>query len=77
VTVQGTRRQRAGAIAGDAECGVVRDYADVGALLLAPALPLDVPPRGRSFFRAPAVEGAASARLSVLNFEWVPRGGGM
>ena len=38
---------------------------------------LDVPPRGRSFFRAPAPAGAATARVSVLNFEWVPRGGGM
>lgn len=40
-------------------------------------VPLDVPPRGRSFFRAPAVAGAAATRASVLYFEWTPRGGGM
>jgi len=39
-------------------------------------VPLDVPPRGRSFFRAPLPPGTASARVSVLNFDWVPRGGG-
>jgi hypothetical protein len=39
-------------------------------------VPLDVPPRGRAFFRAPVPAGTASARVSVLNFEWAPRGGG-
>ncbi len=37
---------------------------------------LDVPPRGRSYFRGPVAPGATSARVSVLNFDWVPRGGG-
>src|SRR5882672_9369427 len=31
-------------------------------------VPLDVPPRGRSFFRAPAPAGATTTRASVLNF---------
>ena len=39
-------------------------------------VPLDIPPRGRSYFRAPTAPGATSARVTVLNFEWVPRGGG-
>jgi hypothetical protein len=39
-------------------------------------VPLDVPPRGRAFFQAPVPAGTASARVSVLNFEWAPRGGG-
>ena len=39
-------------------------------------VPLDVPPRGRAFFQAPLPAGATAARVSVLNFEWVPRGGG-
>ena|SRR5690242_14881559 len=38
---------------------------------------LDVPPRGRAFFTAPAPAGTASARAGVVYFEWVPRGGGM
>ena len=39
-------------------------------------LPLDVPPRGRAFFQAPLPAGATAARVSVLNFEWAPRGAG-
>ena len=39
-------------------------------------VPSDVPARGRAFFQAPVPAGTASARLSVLNFEWAPRGGG-
>jgi len=39
-------------------------------------VPLDVPARGRAFFTAPAPTGAASARVSVLSFDWAPRGGG-
>jgi hypothetical protein len=39
-------------------------------------VPTDVPARGRAFFEAPAPAGTASARVSVLNFEWAPRGGG-
>jgi len=39
-------------------------------------VPLDVPPRGRSFFQAPLPAGTTAARVSVLNFEWVPRGAG-
>jgi hypothetical protein len=39
-------------------------------------VPLDVPARGRAFFAAPAPAGTASARVSVLSFEWSPRGGG-
>ena len=39
-------------------------------------LPLDVPARGRTFFRAPAPAGTASARVSVVSFDWAPRGGG-
>src|SRR5437868_5393476 len=37
---------------------------------------LDVPPHGRAFFQAPAPAGTASARVTVLNFEWAPRGAG-
>jgi hypothetical protein len=39
-------------------------------------VPTDVPARGRAFFEAPAPAGTVSARVSVLNFEWAPRGGG-
>ena len=39
-------------------------------------VPLDVPGRGRAFFTAPVPAGTVSARVSVLNFEWAPRGGG-
>lgn len=39
-------------------------------------VPLDVPPHWRSFFSAPLPAGAASVRVTVLNFEWLPRGGG-
>src|SRR5438270_13571723 len=39
-------------------------------------VPLDVPPHGRAFFQAPAPAGTASARVTVLNFEWAPRGAG-
>jgi hypothetical protein len=39
-------------------------------------VPLDVPPRGRSPFTAPVPAGTASAAVSVLYFEWTPRGGG-
>ena len=39
-------------------------------------VPLDVPARGRAFFRAPGPAGTASARVSVLSFDWAPRGGG-
>ena len=39
-------------------------------------VPLDVPARGRAFFTAPATAGTASARVSVLSFDWAPRGGG-
>ena len=39
-------------------------------------VPLDVPPHGRAFFRAPAPEGTTSARVTVRSFEWAPRGGG-
>ena len=39
-------------------------------------VPLDVPARGRAFFTAPAPAGTASARVSVLSFDWAPRGGG-
>ena len=39
-------------------------------------VPFDVPPRGRSFFHAPLPAGTTAARVSVLNFEWAPRGAG-
>ena len=39
-------------------------------------VPLDVPARSRAFFRAPVPAGTTSARVSVLYFEWAPRGGG-
>jgi hypothetical protein len=39
-------------------------------------VPLDVPARGRAFFTAPVATGTASARVSVLSFDWAPRGGG-
>ena len=39
-------------------------------------VPFDVPPRGRSFFHAPLPAGTTTARVSVLNFEWAPRGAG-
>src|SRR2546425_13191766 len=39
-------------------------------------VPLDVPPGGRAFFQASVPAGTASARVSVLNFESAPRGGG-
>jgi hypothetical protein len=39
-------------------------------------VPLDVPPRGRAYFRASLPPGAAAVRVGVLNFDWVPRGGG-
>ena len=39
-------------------------------------VPLDVPPHGRALFQARVPEGTASARVSVLSFEWGARGGG-
>ncbi len=40
------------------------------------SVPLDVPARGRAFFRAPMPAGTASARVSVNDFDWAPRGAG-
>ena len=37
---------------------------------------LDVPARGRAFFRAPMPAGTASARVTVNDFDWAPRGAG-
>jgi len=39
-------------------------------------VPLDVPPRGRSYFRAPVAASTATTRATVFYFEWSPRGGG-
>jgi hypothetical protein len=39
-------------------------------------VPLDVPPHGRALFQARVPDGTASARVSVLSFEWGARGGG-
>jgi hypothetical protein len=36
----------------------------------------DVPPRGRTFFRAPVPAGATAVRASVAAYDWAPRGGG-
>src|SRR2546421_5827694 len=38
--------------------------------------PLAVPPRRPPFFQAPLPAGTTAARVSVLNFEWAPRGAG-
>jgi len=37
---------------------------------------LDVPPRGRSFFQTKVPAEATGARVSVLSYQWAPRGGG-
>lgn len=39
-------------------------------------VPLDVPSRARSYFRAPVAPGTVSTRNWVFYFEWSPRGGG-
>jgi hypothetical protein len=39
-------------------------------------VPLDIPPRVRSYFRVPVPAGTASTRNEVIYYEWSPRGGG-